>query len=582
MHHTRTLSLIAALCAAACLPSFTLAQSTFTYQGSLLEAGSPVTGLYDLRFRLYDVSAGGSEVATALCADDVSVVGGILTVELDFGSDAFNTTDDRFLEIEVRPDGGLPCSNPAGFTTLAPRTRITRAPASIHALFARNSLNAESADNSSSLGGEASTFYRNASNLNAGTVSDTRLSANVPRLNAANTFTGVVTLGNPLNILAGDGSGLLALSAAAISGQLSGSQIADNSITTFHIAPGAIINSDLSDNSISTTKLVNGAVTSLKLAANSVSGGVGGTIVDGSIGNADLQASVINSANLIDGAVGTIDIAAGAITSTLVATDTLTSVNLAAGSVGSSEILDGGVGTNDLAGNSVTTAKIAPDAVANTRLALDPASLDRVSGGVMQSNGARIGINGPPNATHELFIEGKAHTTTGLTTTGEINAADFTYLNPFPRVHTVSPHDMTFRDNGIGTAHRDGTEHEGWPYVYNTSVLASVACSGAVHLPDGAVVESLEVHASDQSNSALRVMLLRRGLGGVSGGTMALVDTTGNISEDIRVFSDFTISSPTIDNADNVYMLTLQFPAGIAEARFFGAVIRYRVPRPLP
>lgn len=582
MHHTRTSSLVTALCAAACFPSFTLAQSTFTYQGSLLEAGSPAFGLHDLRFHLYDASTGGSEVATALCADNVSVAGGIFTVELDFGSDAFNTTDDRFLEIEVRPDGGLPCSNAAGFTTLAPRTRVARAPGAIHSVFARNSLNAESADNSSSLGGESSTFYRNASNLNAGTVSDTRLSANVPRLNAANTFTGVVTLGNPLNILAGDGSGLLALNAAAISGQLSGSQIADNSITTFHIAPGAILNSDLSDNSITTTKLVNGAVTSLKLAANSVSGGVGGTIVDGSIGNADLQASIINSTNIIDGTIGAIDIDAGAITGSLVAADTLTAVNLAAGSVGSSEVLDGAVGSNDLASSSVTAAKIAPDAVGSSRLALDAASLARVSGGAMQSNGVRVGINGPPNATHELFIEGKAHTTTGLTTTGEINAADFTYLNPFPRVYTVSPHDMTFRDNGIGTAHRDGTEHEGWPYVYNTSVLASAACSGAVHLPDGAVVESLEVHASDQSNSALRVMLLRRGLDGASGGTMALVDTTGNVAENIRVFSDLSISGPTIDNADNVYMLTLQFPSGIAEARFFGAVIRYRLSRPLP
>jgi len=582
MQHTRTSWRIAALCAAAFLPSFTLAQSIFTYQGSLLDAGSPASGLHDLRFRLYDVTSGGSEVAPALCADNVSVVGGVFTVELDFGSDAFNTSDDRFLEIEVRPDGGLPCSNAAGFIALAPRTRIARAPGSIHSVFARNSLNAENADNSNSLGGQSSTFYRNASNLNAGTVSDTRLSTNVPRLNAANTFTGVVTLSNPLNVLAGDGSGLLALNAAAISGQLNGSQIADNSITTFHIAPSAIINSDISDNSISTTKLVNGAVTSTKLAANSVSGGVGGTIVDGSIGNADLQANIIATTNIIDGTIGAIDIAAGAITGSLVATDTLTAVNLAAGSVGSSEILDGAVGSNDLASSSVTAAKIAPDAVGSTRLALDAASLARVTGGIMQSNGARIGINGPPNATHELFIEGKAHTTTGLTTTGEINAADFTYLNPFPRVYNVGPYDIVREDGGIRLGELNGNAHDGWPFIYNDATLVSVSCGAPVHLPDGAVVESVEIRAIDVSSFNLTVLLLRRGFDGVSGGTMAQVSTSGSVADTIRSFSDLTISAPTIDNDDFQYFLSFQFPPGNEPINWFGAIIRYRVPRPLP
>jgi hypothetical protein len=77
------------------------AQSTaFTYQGSLDDGGAPASGLHDFRFRLFSVAAGGTPIGSMLCVDNVNVVEGRLTVQLDFGQQ-FATTAQRHLEIDV-------------------------------------------------------------------------------------------------------------------------------------------------------------------------------------------------------------------------------------------------------------------------------------------------------------------------------------------------------------------------------------------------------------------------------------------------------------------------------------------------
>jgi hypothetical protein len=63
------------------------AQSTaFTYRGKLDDAGGPASGLHDFRFLLFNAAApGGVVIGPPICADDVDVVDGVFTVELDFG-----------------------------------------------------------------------------------------------------------------------------------------------------------------------------------------------------------------------------------------------------------------------------------------------------------------------------------------------------------------------------------------------------------------------------------------------------------------------------------------------------------------
>jgi hypothetical protein len=128
--------LLAALVLA--LPALAIAQSTqFTYQGSLRNGATQANGAFDFQFKLFDTAAVGSgtQQGSTLTNSNITVAGGVFTVQLDFGACAtcFNG-EDRFLEIAVKPTNG------ATFTTLSPRQPITPTP------YAMRSLNATAAD----------------------------------------------------------------------------------------------------------------------------------------------------------------------------------------------------------------------------------------------------------------------------------------------------------------------------------------------------------------------------------------------------------------------------------------------------
>ena len=77
--------------------------SAFTYQGSLTDAGVAPNAPYDFRFSLFDAANGGAQVAGPILRDDVPVLGGVFTVELDFGSGGNHFYGDaRWLLVEVR------------------------------------------------------------------------------------------------------------------------------------------------------------------------------------------------------------------------------------------------------------------------------------------------------------------------------------------------------------------------------------------------------------------------------------------------------------------------------------------------
>ncbi len=104
--------------------------STFTYQGQLKRAGSPMTESADMRFLLFDDESAESPIAGPLLFDGttsspVLVQNGLFTVELDFGGGAFQQGG-RWLEIQVRSPHDP--SDAGAYTTLTPRQRITAAP----------------------------------------------------------------------------------------------------------------------------------------------------------------------------------------------------------------------------------------------------------------------------------------------------------------------------------------------------------------------------------------------------------------------------------------------------------------------
>src|SRR2546428_758471 len=136
------------------------AQSTaFTYQGRLTDKGAPASGLYDLSFGLFDAESGGIQIGNTLTGNGVSVTKGLFVLSLDFGAAPFNGAD-RWLEIGVRTNGSS-----GGFTPLTPRQPISAAPYSVNALTAAVAQN---------LGGM---------------LPDSKLSANIPRLDGNAVFT---------------------------------------------------------------------------------------------------------------------------------------------------------------------------------------------------------------------------------------------------------------------------------------------------------------------------------------------------------------------------------------------------------
>jgi hypothetical protein len=103
------------------------AQGTaFTYQGRLNNGGSPASGIYDLRFAIYDsTNLPGVLIAGPVTNSATAVSNGLFTVTVDFGATIFDGSA-RWLEIAAR-------SNSVGsFAVLNPRQALTPAP---YALF---------------------------------------------------------------------------------------------------------------------------------------------------------------------------------------------------------------------------------------------------------------------------------------------------------------------------------------------------------------------------------------------------------------------------------------------------------------
>jgi hypothetical protein len=113
--------------------------TAFTYQGRLTDGGAPAEGTYDLRFILYDADVGGNQIGGIVTKEDVAVAEGLLSVELDFGANAF-PGDARWLDISVRagPSAGV-------FTPLAPRQKVMPAPHAIYAVAAGSATSATTA-----------------------------------------------------------------------------------------------------------------------------------------------------------------------------------------------------------------------------------------------------------------------------------------------------------------------------------------------------------------------------------------------------------------------------------------------------
>lgn len=152
MRYIQTKIIILFAVAAAIAFSVVAAQgqtTLFTYQGRLTDSAvpQPTNGTYEMNFRGYTAAIGGDPLPANITLPTVQVVNGIFTVQLSFGSTAFNGAD-IFLQISARPAGS---ANP--MTTLNPRQQFTSAP------YALRSRVAQNANDAANLGGVAAAQY---------------------------------------------------------------------------------------------------------------------------------------------------------------------------------------------------------------------------------------------------------------------------------------------------------------------------------------------------------------------------------------------------------------------------------------
>ena len=79
--------------------------TAWTYQGRLMDANSAADGQYDFEFKLFDYYSKGFQQGNTIEVNDLDVIDGYFTAELDFGSDVFNG-DALWLETTVAQSGG--------------------------------------------------------------------------------------------------------------------------------------------------------------------------------------------------------------------------------------------------------------------------------------------------------------------------------------------------------------------------------------------------------------------------------------------------------------------------------------------
>ena len=176
---TKTKALVIISVSFSVLAESAFAQGTsFTYQGRLLDHGSPPTGSYDLTFALRDALTGGTQVGGSQTNFGASVSNGLFTVSLNFGTSPFDGSA-RWLEIGVRSNG-----TSGAFSVLSPRQALTATP---YALF--------SAGSPATVNNQATGLYATVAGGLTNQASGPYSTVGGGRLNLANQYAAVVAGG---------------------------------------------------------------------------------------------------------------------------------------------------------------------------------------------------------------------------------------------------------------------------------------------------------------------------------------------------------------------------------------------------
>lgn len=564
MQRTR-IAAILALTAGLLTAATTNAQvgTAFTYQGELRNAGVPFSGTADIRITLADAATGGSLLGTPVVFLNVPVdAQGRFTVQPDFGTTLAFLPGGVYLNLEVRAPADPTSAQP--FVTLSPRQKVMPAPLAAYAGFAAQALTADSAataGDAQTLGGNDESFFRNAANLNLGTLPDARLSSNAVLLNAPQTFTatktfgtGVLALRNPANtfslsvnaggLTAGrtvtfaDATGTVITTGNRADLTLSGDVIGTAAASTVNAIRGVSVSGVApASGQVLTYNGSQWAPTAPPVPAASLNGDVIGGYLSNvvrSIQGISVNASppTANQVLLYNGSQwvpGSVPIAAGT------------------GLVG----IPGGLA---VAGNGV----------GNLQLASDAASLAKVSGGALTSSGGNV--NAPGNVT-----------ATGAITAGTNMTAD-AFLYTAAQISYVMIPDAAFTSrDGVGVFKTLGNGGA------NPISATSAGLTAPVNLPDGAVITGVQFYAVD-NNATLNLTCSLVGYT-PSTGTFSpnlAIGTTAGASTAVQTLTSGTLNL-SVNNSLRSWMVIVS-TAGVnwsdSTARILGVRVEYTMARP--
>ena len=179
--------------------------------------------------------------------------------------------------------------------------------------------------------------------------------------------------------------------AGALTGTISGIQIAAGAVTESRLADDAVTTAKIADGAVNTDRLGTQAVTGAKIAANTIGSGnlgsdsvVTAAIADANVTTAKIADDAVTQAKIADSAIGSDQIASGAVIAGKLQTNAVTTSSIQTNAITTVKITDA----------NITTAKIADDAVTDAKLA------DSINSAIT-ANTAKV-----TNATHTGEVTG--------------------------------------------------------------------------------------------------------------------------------------------------------------------------------
>ena len=179
-----------------------------------------------------------------------------------------------------------------------------------------------------------------------------------------------------------------AVPATDVTGQITGTQIADNSITTSKIAANQVTANEIAANAVTATQISAGSVTADKVAAGAISAD---KIAANAVNATKIAADAVTADKIAANAVDANAIQANAITAGKIAAGAVSADQIAANAVVSSKIFSGAVTTDKLAVGVVTADKIASGAIITSKIAAGAVTANKISVSELSAISADLG-----------------------------------------------------------------------------------------------------------------------------------------------------------------------------------------------